>query len=116
MRLEAKIVAEGWLDLFRYEVGSYDYKIGSWSFDILMSVVDFDGQYTWDIICEVLKADKGGRYHEALRVYVFEDFLINYGSLMRGEIESKLKESEDLKNLLRGSESAKTLDFFGERS
>ena len=47
MKLSPDIVANEWLDLFNYEVGSHDYNIGSWAFDIVMSVVDFDADYSW---------------------------------------------------------------------
>jgi hypothetical protein len=101
MKLDAKLVALGWLDLQSLDLGSDEYREGSWAFEVVLDALMHDGKYCWDIIGQVLEIDSDGKHLQALAVGILDDYLSSYGAQMIARIEAKAGENANFRTALR---------------
>ena len=100
MKLDANLVARGWVDLQSLNLNSEEYRAGSWAFEIVLDAMERDGRYVWEIIEQILVADQVGQFSEALAVGILDEFLSRYGSEFMNQVEAKIVRDANFRKAL----------------
>lgn len=101
MKLDANLVARGWLDLQSLDLDSEEYRTGSWAFDVVLHALMYDGPYLLEIIEQILVVDAGGEYLEALAVGILDNFLSTFGAVLMDRFEATAVKDGNLRKALK---------------
>ncbi|GEM_PF-6058940 len=82
MKLDPKVVAQGWCDLQQLSGKSTEHYLGSWADDVVRTAIECDAVYAWDIIKEINKIEKKEKITASFAAGPVEDFLCNHANGM----------------------------------
>ena len=79
MRIDPSKVAEGWLHLQNQDIGSDEYELAVWASSLLDSSIEYDPDYAWDILIQILSLDSEQLHVRSFSTNVLEYYIFHNG-------------------------------------
>jgi len=102
MKLDSKIVAEGWYDLHVSKLTKTERALGGWAEEALRDAIYNDGEYAFEIISAIHDLDLEHQCIETLSAGPIEDLLAYQGAVVIGLVENKARKDPSFAHVLGG--------------
>ncbi len=102
MKLEPKIIAEGWYDLHASKLTKTERALGAWAEEALKEAIYHDGEYAFEIISAIHELDSEHKCIESFSAGPIEDLLTYQGSAAIELVEKKAKQDSSFAHVLGG--------------
>ena len=102
MILDAKLIAEGWIDLRVSKLTKQERALGDWANEALREAIYNDAEYAFRIIEAIHELDPDQKYVEEFAAGPVEDLLAFQGISLIDRIERKAREDRSFAFVLGG--------------
>ncbi len=102
MILEAKLIAQGWLDLRLSKLSKRERALGEWANEALSEAIHHDADYAFEIIEAIHELDPDHRTVEQFAAGPVEDLLAYQGVVLIDRIERKAQDDRSFAFVLGG--------------
>ncbi|MGI9241581.1 MAG: DUF6869 domain-containing protein [Verrucomicrobiales bacterium] len=115
MILDAKLIAEGWIDLRVSKLSKRERALGEWANEALKEAIYHDPDYAFEIIEAIHALDPEHKQVEEFAAGPLEDLLSYQGVMTIDRIEQKARQDPSFAFVLGGVWQGSTPDSIWER-
>ena len=102
MKLDPKIIAEGWYDLHTSKLTKAERALGEWAEEALREAIYHDGEYAFEIISAIHDLDSEHKSIETFSAGPIEDLLVYQGAVAIDLVENKARKDPSFAYVLGG--------------